>query len=233
MQQDMTPDGLFLNDEGDVLVTSTRSSPSPRINDLAAPPEPVHPVVYLEPVVAFLILANGVMIGFQTSPGFELWEAHENKLNIPKTPFKMWGGKTLNNILNHKYMCFSSWHHELKKHIYIYIIILIFLFYVYIYIYFQHICIYIIYINNIDDNIMIHNDTHVEQYVCCVVVLLSFLQSRHNRDCRGGSTLRSSSPPVFFLRWESACGCCDAQTIGVELWHRVRAVRVPIFPYFK
>ena len=59
------------------MVTSTRSTLSPRINDLAAPPEPMHPVVYLEPVVAVLIIANGVMIGFQTSPQFELWEAQQ------------------------------------------------------------------------------------------------------------------------------------------------------------
>jgi len=45
-----------------------------RINDLAAPPEPVHPLTYMEPVVAFLIVGNGVMIGFQTDPHYENWE---------------------------------------------------------------------------------------------------------------------------------------------------------------
>ncbi|CAK9100045.1 unnamed protein product [Durusdinium trenchii] len=39
-----------------------------RINDLAAPPEPVHPLTYIEPIVALLIVGNGVMIGFQTDP---------------------------------------------------------------------------------------------------------------------------------------------------------------------
>lgn len=44
-----------------------------RINDLATPPEPVHPLTYIEPVVALLIVANGVMIGFQSDPGYENW----------------------------------------------------------------------------------------------------------------------------------------------------------------
>lgn len=44
-----------------------------RINDLAAPPEPAHPLMYIEPVVAILIVLNGVMIGFQTDPAFEDW----------------------------------------------------------------------------------------------------------------------------------------------------------------
>jgi len=44
-----------------------------RINDLAAPPEPVHPLTYIEPVVALLIVGNGVMIGFQSDPGYENW----------------------------------------------------------------------------------------------------------------------------------------------------------------
>lgn len=44
-----------------------------RINDLAAPPEPTHPLMYIEPVVAILIVLNGVMIGFQTDPAFEDW----------------------------------------------------------------------------------------------------------------------------------------------------------------
>ncbi|CAJ1340821.1 unnamed protein product [Effrenium voratum] len=34
-----------------------------RINDLAAPPEPAHPLMYVEPLVALLIVANGIMIG--------------------------------------------------------------------------------------------------------------------------------------------------------------------------
>jgi len=45
-----------------------------RINDLAAPPEALHPVMYLEPFVAVLIIANGIMIGFQTSPQYEDWD---------------------------------------------------------------------------------------------------------------------------------------------------------------
>ena len=45
-----------------------------RINDLAAPPEPVHPLMYIEPLVAILIVGNGIMIGLQTEPGFEEWD---------------------------------------------------------------------------------------------------------------------------------------------------------------
>eukprot|EP00439_Symbiodinium_sp_Y106_P071021 s295_g12.t1 len=37
-----------------------------RINDLAAPPESINPLMYIEPFVSFLIIANGIMIGFQT-----------------------------------------------------------------------------------------------------------------------------------------------------------------------
>ncbi|CAJ1384188.1 unnamed protein product, partial [Effrenium voratum] len=44
-----------------------------RINDLAAPPEPTHPLMYIEPFVGLLILCNGIMIGFQTDPLFEDW----------------------------------------------------------------------------------------------------------------------------------------------------------------
>ena len=44
-----------------------------RINDLAAPPEPVHPLMYIEPLVAVLIVLNGIMIGFQTDPAYEDW----------------------------------------------------------------------------------------------------------------------------------------------------------------
>lgn len=43
-----------------------------RINDLAAPPEPLHPLLLLEPFVALLIVANGVMTGVQTE--VEDWE---------------------------------------------------------------------------------------------------------------------------------------------------------------
>eukprot|EP00439_Symbiodinium_sp_Y106_P086151 s312_g31.t1 len=42
-----------------------------RINDLAVPPEPLHPLLLLEPFVAVLIVANGVMIGFQTDPAYQ------------------------------------------------------------------------------------------------------------------------------------------------------------------
>eukprot|EP00435_Cladocopium_sp_Y103_P063659 s40_g25.t1 len=45
-----------------------------RINDLAAPPEPMHPLVLIEPFVAFLIVLNGIMIGFQTDPKYGEWE---------------------------------------------------------------------------------------------------------------------------------------------------------------
>ena len=44
-----------------------------RINDLAAPPEPMHPIMYLEPLVAILIVGNGIMIGFQTDPSYKEW----------------------------------------------------------------------------------------------------------------------------------------------------------------
>ncbi|CAE7327233.1 Cacna1c [Symbiodinium natans] len=44
-----------------------------RINDLATPPEPMHPIMYLEPFVALIIFANGVMIGFQTDPQYKDW----------------------------------------------------------------------------------------------------------------------------------------------------------------
>lgn len=46
-----------------------------RINDLAAPPEPMHPLVLMEPFVAFLIVLNGIMIGFQSDPRYNDWEA--------------------------------------------------------------------------------------------------------------------------------------------------------------
>lgn len=45
-----------------------------RINDLAAPPEPTHPLMYVEPFVALLIVANGIMIGFQTEPTYQVWD---------------------------------------------------------------------------------------------------------------------------------------------------------------
>ena len=44
-----------------------------RINDLAAPPEPVHPLMYIEPFVAILIVLNGILIGFQTDPAYQDW----------------------------------------------------------------------------------------------------------------------------------------------------------------
>jgi len=44
-----------------------------RINDLAAPPEKIHPLIFIEPFVAILIVANGIMIGFQTDPSYENW----------------------------------------------------------------------------------------------------------------------------------------------------------------
>ncbi|CAJ1335271.1 unnamed protein product [Effrenium voratum] len=45
-----------------------------RINDLAAPPEKMGVLLFMEPFVAALIILNGVMIGFQTHPGFEAWD---------------------------------------------------------------------------------------------------------------------------------------------------------------
>ncbi|CAJ1436273.1 unnamed protein product [Effrenium voratum] len=45
-----------------------------RINDLAAPPEDLDPLLYIEPVVAFLIVMNGILIGFQTDRQFESWK---------------------------------------------------------------------------------------------------------------------------------------------------------------
>ncbi|OLP87344.1 Voltage-dependent L-type calcium channel subunit alpha-1C [Symbiodinium microadriaticum] len=44
-----------------------------RINDLAAPPESINPLMYIEPFVSFLIIANGIMIGFQTDRRWENW----------------------------------------------------------------------------------------------------------------------------------------------------------------
>jgi len=44
-----------------------------RINDLAAPPEKVNVLAYLEPVVLFIILANGIMIGIQSDPKNASW----------------------------------------------------------------------------------------------------------------------------------------------------------------
>ncbi|CAJ1379020.1 unnamed protein product, partial [Effrenium voratum] len=44
-----------------------------RINDLAAPPEPMSFSLLIEPLVAVLIVANGVMIGFQTDPLYRSW----------------------------------------------------------------------------------------------------------------------------------------------------------------
>eukprot|EP00435_Cladocopium_sp_Y103_P071219 s12_g37.t1 len=44
-----------------------------RINDLAAPPEKLDVLAYLEPVVFFTILANGVMIGIQSDPNNYGW----------------------------------------------------------------------------------------------------------------------------------------------------------------
>lgn len=45
-----------------------------RINDLAAPPEPMGVLLFLEPLVALLIICNGIMIGFQTHPDFAAWD---------------------------------------------------------------------------------------------------------------------------------------------------------------
>jgi len=45
-----------------------------RINDLAAPPDAMHPLMYIEPLIALMILANGIVIGFQTDPSYQSWE---------------------------------------------------------------------------------------------------------------------------------------------------------------
>jgi len=45
-----------------------------RINDLAAPPERMGVLLFMEPFVAILIIANGIMIGFQTHPDFSDWD---------------------------------------------------------------------------------------------------------------------------------------------------------------
>ncbi|CAE7218385.1 Cacna1c [Symbiodinium natans] len=45
-----------------------------RINDLAVPSEPIHILLYLEPLIALIIVANGISIGIQTDPHFENWE---------------------------------------------------------------------------------------------------------------------------------------------------------------
>jgi len=44
-----------------------------RINDLAAPVERLNLLMYMEPLVAIMIVANGIMIGFQTDPRYEAW----------------------------------------------------------------------------------------------------------------------------------------------------------------
>ena len=46
-----------------------------RINDLAAPPEPIHFLMYLEPIIALIIIGNGIMIGFQTDPQYANWDS--------------------------------------------------------------------------------------------------------------------------------------------------------------
>eukprot|EP00438_Fugacium_kawagutii_P026176 Skav220534 [mRNA] locus=scaffold1629:143687:150245:+ [translate_table: standard] len=49
-----------------------------RINDLAAPPEPVHPLMYVEPFVALLIVANGVLTGTAPSTFCGIWREGRN-----------------------------------------------------------------------------------------------------------------------------------------------------------
>eukprot|EP00439_Symbiodinium_sp_Y106_P005727 s1252_g1.t1 len=44
-----------------------------RINDLAVPSEPIHFLLYLEPLIALIIVANGICIGIQTDPTYENW----------------------------------------------------------------------------------------------------------------------------------------------------------------
>lgn len=45
-----------------------------RINDLAVPSEPIHFLLYLEPLIALIIVANGICIGIQTDPTYENWD---------------------------------------------------------------------------------------------------------------------------------------------------------------
>ncbi|CAE7397036.1 unnamed protein product [Symbiodinium sp. CCMP2456] len=42
-------------------------------NDLAVPSEPIHILLYLEPLIALIIIANGISIGIQTDPMYEGW----------------------------------------------------------------------------------------------------------------------------------------------------------------
>ena len=44
-----------------------------RINDLAAPPEPWHPLTYFEPFVASVLVSDGIMLAFQLDPSFSSW----------------------------------------------------------------------------------------------------------------------------------------------------------------
>ena len=44
-----------------------------RINDLAAPTQPTDPVLYIEPFVALLIVANAALLGLQTDVAWEEW----------------------------------------------------------------------------------------------------------------------------------------------------------------
>lgn len=44
-----------------------------RINDLAAPPDKLDVLAYMEPVVFFMILANAFMIGIQSDPNNYGW----------------------------------------------------------------------------------------------------------------------------------------------------------------
>jgi len=45
-----------------------------RINDLAAPTQPVDPILYIEPFVALLIVSNAFILGVQTDVNWENWE---------------------------------------------------------------------------------------------------------------------------------------------------------------
>jgi len=45
-----------------------------RIDDLAAPPPVISPIDFIEPVVAFMILANGLVVGIQTDTRVEDWQ---------------------------------------------------------------------------------------------------------------------------------------------------------------
>ncbi|CAK9005742.1 unnamed protein product [Durusdinium trenchii] len=45
-----------------------------RLNDLAAPPEPVPPMLFIEMIVACVVISNAIMMGLQMDPEYHHWE---------------------------------------------------------------------------------------------------------------------------------------------------------------